>query len=261
MNKLYKADCFDILPQIEDESIDLVLCDPPYATTKNKWDQPLNWDLIWENLKRICKTNSAIVLFSQFPFSSHLISSNLEGYKHYWVWDKKLAGNFAVSKYMPLSVSEIVLIFSKDGSKVNYYPQMRKGKARIKGVTTNKAAGQGFGGVKPVSNFSDEYHPTNILEYSIASQRSKSVHPSQKPVALLEYLIKTYSLEGQTVLDFTMGSGSTGVACKNLNRNFIGIEKEQNYFEIAKKRIEDTEEPEIEKVLSVEELFGIKTNE
>ena len=246
---LHYADCFDVFSSIKDQSIDLVLCDPPYATTKNKWDQPLDWSLLWEHFSRICKPSSAIVLFSQFPFSSHLINSNEKGYKHYWVWDKKLAGNFAVTKFMPLSLTELILVFTVKGSKCNYYPQMRKGKARIKGVTTNKIAGEGF------STFNDDYFPTNLLEFSIASQRGKSLHPSQKPVDLLEYLTKTYSLEGQTVLDFTMGSGSTGVACKNTNRSFIGIEKEIEYYNIAKQRILTESNNQVE-IDPIESMFG-----
>ena len=234
---LIYGDCHLELQSLQANSVDMILTDPPYATTKNIWDQPLRWNEIWSQLSRIVKPNGAIVLFSQFPFSADLIQTNREGYKHYWVWNKKLAGNFAVTKFMPLSVTELILVFTATGEKVNYYPIKRKGKMRVKGVTTNKIAGEGFGGVKPVSSRNDEYHPTNLLDFSIAGRRGKSIHPSQKPVDLLEYLLKTYSLEGQTILDFTMGSGSTGVACKNTNRNFIGIENDLEYFNIAKERI------------------------
>lgn len=233
---LHHADCFDVFPTIKDQSIALVLCDPPFATTKNLWDQPLKWDLIWQGLNRITKPNAAIVLFSQFPFTADLLQSNREGYKHYWVWNKKLAGNFAVTKYMPLSITELILVFTTNGEKINYYPQMEKGKERYRGSKNAKTNGQGFGNVEQVYYKSDERCPKNLLEFSAVNRR-QSQHPSQKPVELLEYLIKTYSLEGQTILDFTMGSGSTGVACKNTKRNFIGIEKEFEYYNIAKQRI------------------------
>lgn len=245
--ELHWADCFDVFPSIKNQSSDLVLCDPPFATTKNLWDQPLEWSLIWQELKRIAKPNAAIVLFSQFPFSADLLQSNREGYKQYWVWNKKLAGNFAVTKYMPLSITELILVFTANGEKVNYYPQMEKGTERYRGSKNAKTNGQGFGNIEQVYYKSDERYPKNLVEFSTVNRR-QSKHPSQKPVELLEYLIKTYSLEGETVLDFTMGSGSTGVACKNTNRNFIGIEKEKEYFDIAKQCIltEGLQEPEID---------------
>lgn len=233
---LIYGDCHLELQNLSDNFFDMVLCDPPYATTKNIWDQPLQWDEIWNHLSRITKPNGAIVLFSQFPFSADLVTTAKDKYKHYWVWDKKLAGNFAVTKFMPLSVTEVILVFTANGEKVNYYPQMIKGKERYRGSKNAKTNGQGFGGIEQVYYKSDEYFPKNLLEFSTVNRR-ESQHPSQKPVDLLEYLIKTYSLEGQTILDFTMGSGSTGVACKNTSRNFIGIENDLEYFNIAKERI------------------------
>lgn len=245
--ELHWADCFDVFPSIKDQSIDLVLCDPPYGTTKNNWDSELPLRTLWGNLNRIIKPNSAVVLFGQNPFSSALLVSNYHGYKHTWHWNKKSSANFAVAKYMPLTVTEDILVFSKDGEKVNYYPQMLEGKLRYRGSKNAKSNGAGFGGIKQVYYQSNQYYPTNLLEFSVVP-RKQSKHPSQKPVDLLEYLIKTYSLEGQTVLDFTMGSGSTGVACKNTNRSFIGIEKEKEYFDIAKQRIltEGTQETEVD---------------
>lgn len=228
---LILGNCETCLTKLGNKSIDCVICDPPYATTKNLWDQPLRWDIIWNELSRIVKTNGAIVLFSQFPFSGDLISSNRSGYKHYWVWNKRLAGNFAVTKFMPLSVTELILVFTANGEKVNYYPQMEKGKERYRGSKNAQTNGQGFGNLEQVYYKSDERFPKNILEFSTVNRR-QSKHPSQKPVELLDYLVKTYSVEGDTILDFTMGVGSTGLACKN--RHFIGIEKDETYYNIAK---------------------------
>lgn len=223
----------NVLPDLSSQLVDLILFDPPFATTRNKWDVALDWEFVWYELKRLIKPNGAIVIFSQFPFSVDLINDNREGYKHYWVWNKKLAGNFAVSKYMPMSISELILVFTANGEKVNYYPQMVKGKKRFRGSKNAKTNGQGFGGIEQVYYESDEYFPKNILEFS-AVHRTKSLHPSQKPVDLLEYLIKTYSREGDLVLDPTMGIGSTGKAAKLTKRDFIGIESDEKYFEIAK---------------------------
>lgn len=254
MNKLYHADCFDIFQQIEDESIDLVLCDPPYGTTACKWDSVIDLDTLWKELLRIVKSKTAIVIFSAQPFTSKLVSSNYEIFKYSLVWDKIIPGGMSYCRFQPMRQHEDINVFCK--TSTYYYPQ------KIKRDKPIKEGGKLKSIVAPIANFNsmggkiyDEKNPISILSYQ--KIRQGSLHPTQKPVALLEYLIKTYSLEGQTVLDFTMGSGSTGVACKNLNRNFIGIEKDQTYFEIAKKRIEETEELELEKVLSVEEMFGI----
>lgn len=230
---IHLSQCEHVLPTIETQSVDLVLFDPPFGTTKNKWDKRLDWCSMWNQFKRIVKPSGAIVIFSQMPFTVDLINSNREGYKHYWVWDKKLAGNFAVSKYMPMSISELIVVFTSFGEKVNYYPQMVKGKKRFRGSKNAKTNGQGFGGIEQVYYESDEYFPKNILEFSTV-HRTKSLHPSQKPIDLLEYLIKTYSNEGDLVLDPTMGVGSTGKAAKNTNREFIGIEADESYYEIAK---------------------------
>jgi site-specific DNA-methyltransferase (adenine-specific) len=251
MNTLINEDCHVALKSLKDSSVDMVLTDPPYNTTKNKYEALLNWDLIWAELNRVCKPKAPIVLFGQMPFSAMLINSNINGYKHYWVWQKNLAGNFAVAKYQPLSVTEDIhvfnlddeefaaehiYVFSKDGKSINYYPQMVKGKMRKKGGKAK--SGQGFGGLDPVYYWSDDYYPTNILNFPVVS-RIHSLHPSQKPVELLEYLINTYSQENDTVLDFAAGVFSTGIACKNLNRNFIGIEVDSSYFNIAKERLNE----------------------
>lgn len=228
---LFNDDCFDVFPFIEDKSVDLILTDPPYGTTSCKWDTVIPFEPMWKELKRIIKDNGAICLFGSEPFSSALRMSNIKEFKYDWVWNKNNSCGFALVKRRPFIIHENISVFFKKGSM--YYPQMEiRGKIRTKG---GYSASDNYL-INPKKSKSNSYYPKNILNYSNAVQSVK-VHPTQKPVTLLEYLIKTYTLEGETVLDFTMGSGSMGVACKNLKRNFIGIEKEPNYFKIAEKRI------------------------
>ena len=234
MIDLMQGDCLELLKTIPDGSVDLILTDPPYGTTACKWDSVIDFDLMWEQLKRIIKPNGAIVLFGSEPFSSALRMSNIKQYKYDWVWDKRNSGSGLLAKRQPLKQHEIISVFS-NGSH-NYYPIMTKGKLRNKKSYGSKK--DSFTGFIEASNdnYNDLYYPKTIIEFSNALQKGK-VHPTQKPVALLEYLIKTYTQENETVLDFTMGSGSTGVACKNTNRSFIGIELDENYFNIARQRI------------------------
>jgi len=232
--QLIHGDCLEKMKDISDKSIDMILCDLPYGTTACKWDVIIPFEPLWEQYKRIIKDRGAIVLFGSEPFSSYLRMSNIKQYKYDWVWDKKKGGNPLLSKIQPIKVTETISVFHSG----IYYPIMTprdkpKSRGSNKGFlseTTNNA----FTEDKTYT----EYYPKNIIEVSNASQVNK-LHPTQKPVALLEYLIKTYTLESETVLDNTMGSGSTGVACINTKRNFIGIEKDDKYFEIAKKRIEE----------------------
>jgi len=231
MVKLLHGDCLELMKSIPDKSIDMVLTDPPYGTTACKWDVVIPFEPMWEQLERITKDNGAICLFGSEPFSSHLRLSNLKMFKYDWIWDKVKPGNIFNSKRQPLTSHEIISIF---GKKPNYYPiksgnEIRKTKIYSKSLTQNHP------------DYNDERvlvgkFPKQLIKFSNANQKGR-LHPTQKPVALLEYLIKTYTLENETVLDFTMGSGSTGVACKNLNRKFIGIEKDDKYFEISKERI------------------------
>jgi len=232
-HKLILGDCLDELPKIFDKNIDLILTDPPYGTTQCKWDSIIPFESMWNQLKRVIKDNGCIALFGSEPFSSALRISNIKQFKYDWIWNKKIITGFLNAKRQPLRCIEIISIFYKNRHK--YYPIMIKGKMRKKGGV-NKSS-QCYGEYKSIYTESDTYYPKNYLEFSNANQ-TKKLHPTQKPVALLEYLIKTYTNENDTVLDFTMGSGSTGVACKNLNRNFIGIEKDENYYNIAKQRIE-----------------------
>jgi len=188
--------------------------------------------LMWEELNRIIKPNGAIVLFGNEPFSSSLRVSNIKNYKYDWVWDKKMKVGMLNCKSMPLRQHEDIIVFN---AKNVYNPQMTKGKFRNKIIKRKdfKTYGQS---PKPIDNFNNDYYPSSIIEFSNARQKGKQ-HPTQKPVPLMEYLIMTYTNENETVLDFTMGSGSTGVAAKNTKRNFIGIEQDDKYFEIAKQRI------------------------
>ena len=227
--KLYQGDCLEVMKNMPDRSIDLILTDPPYGTTACKWDSVIPFDLMWEQLNRIIKPNGAIVLFGSEPFSSALRMSNIKNYKYDWVW-KKRPVNFLNAKKQPLRETENILVFNSK----NYYPQglipCHKINKRSNSTETN-----GKHGLSNMSEYTN--YPKQILEFI----GERGLHPTQKPVALLQYLIKTYTLESETVLDFTMGSGSTGVACKNLNRNFIGIELDPTYFQIAKGRIEQAQ--------------------
>ena len=241
MIDLYNDDCLKVLPTLKEKSIDFVLTDIPYGTTACKWDSIIPFEPMWNELKRLIKPNCAIALFGSEPFSSHLRTSNIEYFKYDWVWNKKLAGNGILAKHQPLKIHEIISIFSYE--KHNYFPIKTKGTLRKK-LTNNPKISQinGGDGIKRAKEtYNDLYYPKSIIEFTLANLRKGRLHPTQKPVSLLEYLIKTYTDENDTVLDFTMGSGSTGVACKNLNRNFIGIELDTEYFNIAKKRIDEVQ--------------------
>ncbi len=243
MIQLINGDCLEEMKKIPDGSVDLVLTDPPYGTTACKWDTVIPFEPMWEQLKRVTKKNGAIVLFGSEPFSSHLRLSNLDWFKYDWTWVKSRKNGFVHAKGMPLRQTEIVSVFSQGSIRRDaitpmvYNPQDVEPfvKTRVNYVKTSSTNSGGH-------EIGTEYeqkgvgYPTNLISFRNESPKTQ-VHPTQKPVALMEYLIKTYTNEGETVLDFTMGSGTTGVACKNLNRNFIGIELDKEYFEIAQKRI------------------------
>jgi DNA modification methylase len=234
---LLHGDCLELMKGIPDKSVDLILTDPPYGTTACKWDSVIPFEPMWEQLNRIIKPKGAICLFGSEPFSSALRMSNIKNFKYDWIWNKKLAGNGILAKKQPLKIHEIVSVFNSG----RYIPQMTKGKYRKK-MTGGIKESEITGGNAVVDEYSNDlYYPKTILEYGTGNMRKGRLHPTQKPIALLEYLIKTYTNEGEKVLDFTMGSGSTGVACVNTNRNFIGIELDDKYFEIAKERIENHE--------------------
>lgn len=237
MIDLRQGDCLEVMKDIPNKSIDMILCDLPYGTTACKWDNIIPFEPLWEQYNRIIKDNGAIVLFGSEPFSSNIRVSNLKAYKYDWVWNKKLAGNGILAKKQPLKIHENILVFNT----TKYYPQMKKGKYRRKmtgGLNTNKTHILNNSKTIQPEYENNLYYPKSIQDFSIANLRKGRLHPTQKPVDLLEYLIKTYTNENEVVLDNCMGSGSTGVACVNTNRNFMGIELDEKYFEIAKERIE-----------------------
>lgn len=241
--QLHNDDCLKVLATIPDNSIDLILTDPPYGTTPINWDSAIDFNKMWFELKRIVKKDSAIVLFGIEPFSSKLRLSNLEWFKYDWIWNKDRGANFLQMKYAPFKVHEIISVFSNGaisysgGTSIKYNPQMDVGKPyKTKGKDKARKTGPTLRQpLKPTAldNKGTRY-PKSVINFK---KDSSNYHPTQKPIALLEFLIKSYSNENDLVLDFTMGSGSTGVACKNLNRDFIGIELDEKYFEIAKQRI------------------------
>ncbi|HSH24287.1 MAG TPA: site-specific DNA-methyltransferase [Massilibacterium sp.] len=242
INKIYQGDCLELMNGIPDKSVDMILCDLPYGTTACKWDTIIPFDRLWCQYERVIKDNGAIVLFGSEPFSSKLRMSNIKNYKYDWIWDKNKGSNYASAKYMPLKIHETISVFSKGNKRVDYYPVMREGKMRNK-KSYSKGGGV-YGSLKSDGKdiYNNLYYPVSILNYSNARQKGK-VHPTQKPVPLIEYLIKTYTNEGETVLDNCIGSGTTAIAALNTGRYFIGIEKEKEYVDIANKRVEEIKQP------------------
>ena len=240
---LWKGDCLELMKDIPDKSVDMVLTDPPYGTTACKWDNVIPFEPMWEQLHRVTKDNGAICLFGSEPFSSALRMSNIKRFKYDWVWKKNRGSNFGSVKYQPMKEHELISVFSTRSHK--YYPikQLRSegGRSRVQYDINPSNTGKrdylgGFENkvTRKKTELNDMRVPSSVQFFNTEVGH----HPTQKPVALLEYLIKTYTLEGETVLDFTMGSGSTGVACVNLDRNFIGIEQDEDYSQIAENRIE-----------------------
>ena len=237
--KLYQGDCLEIMDKLIEEGIkfDAIITDPPFGTTACKWDEVIPFDRMWERVNKLIKDNGAICLFGNEPFSSKLRMSNIKNYKYDWKWDKVRGVGHLNAKKRPMMCIEDVMVFYK--KQCVYNPQMRyRDKPRL---SMNTATQQVYG--KSKKNFKgdtlDKKYPINLITFSKSAQKDMILHPTQKPVALLEYLIKTYTNEGDLILDFTMGSGSTGVACLNTNRRFIGIELDEKYFNIAKDRIEE----------------------
>lgn len=255
--KLFLGDCLEVMNKIPDKKVDCIICDPPYEETRAKWDKQLDSFKLWGGIDRIIKDNSAIVFFGNEPFSSLLRTSKLEWYRYDWKWLKNNCTGFANANYRPMRKYEDIMIFSKAnasaGGKANamvYHPQ---GVIKINKKKKNTSKRQGLIAyqnnnlkefnqmLQDGTEYTQKYtnYPSNLLEADVETER---FHPTQKPIALLEYLIKTYTSENEIVLDLTMGSGSTGVACMNLNRKFIGIELDEKYFNIAKERIEKAEQ-------------------
>jgi len=243
--KLLKGDCLELMKDIPDESVDMILCDLPYGTTASKWDKVLPAERLWKQYLRIIKPKGAIVLFASGQFTNKLINSQNDIYRYKWIWEKNRRGNFVNAKNRPMTRYEEICVFSKGITantkntdlKMNYYPQglIEINKTKINGDTKFGTMAGKRPSHKKVTVQKYTNYPSDILKFDCVS---KPEHPTQKPLELLEYLIRTYTCENETVLDNTMGSGSTGVAAVNLNRDFIGMELENKYFDIAKERIE-----------------------
>lgn len=247
--ELHQGDCLELMKNIPDASVDMILCDLPYGTTACKWDAVIPFDDLWEQYRRVLNADAAVVLTAAQPFTTVLIASNFEWFKYCWVWQKTKPGGFMNAKNAPLKITEDVCVFSpgttanKSQKRMRYNPQGIV-PARIQNTNNSRKQDSTIGGrpSRTGNSYIQEFsgYPNNILKF--ASDGSH-VHPTQKPVALMEYLIRTYTNEGEIVLDNCMGSGTTGVACANTGRRFIGIEKDEKYFEIATKRIQEAFSP------------------
>jgi len=263
IDKVICEDCLEVMPNIPDKSIDMILCDLPYGTTACSWDAIIPFEPLWKQYKRIIKDNGAIVLTASQPFTSRLVMSNIKMFRYEWIWHKTTSGSFATAKKQPMKYHENMLIFYKnspiynpqfqnyadstnkrfkDGEKVNRQKQMIKSSNKIQ-------SGLSFKGEQGIMLNRGKYPESVQKINSEPNCNGTKFHPTQKPVALFEYLIKTYTNEGDLILDNCAGSGTTGVACKNLNRNYILIEKEQKYIEIARKRIKYWQNKEKQKEL------------
>lgn len=249
--EIFNGDCLELMKKIPDKSIDCIITDLPYGITSAKWDTIIPFEPMWEEYNRVIKDKGAIVLFANEPFASKLRMSNIKNYKYDWIWVKHKPGNFSVGKWRPLGYHENICVFCYNGNKVNYYPQKIPRKSdRVK--QAHKVNYIGFNSQRrdifmmkghdiDFNKFDADFKlPSTVLEYPAVQSNSKEKvpHPTQKPVSLLEYLIKTYTQEGDIILDSCMGSGSTGVASLNLGRKFIGIELDESYFDMAKSRME-----------------------
>lgn len=241
MIELLHGDCLELMRDLPDNSVDMILCDLPYGTTACKWDSVIPFEPLWAEYRRISKPSAAIVLTASQPFTSTLVMSNPTQFRHQWYWDKKRSGSFVQAKRMPMKHIEDVLVFSLSGQP-QYHPIMVARDKPMK-VGGRKASSKGeaipnrsHNTVEFLNKVYTESYPKTIIEMAVPNTES-GLHPTQKPVSLMEYLIRTYTNEGGMVLDNCMGSGTTGVACKNTGRNFIGIERDENYFNIARDRI------------------------
>ena len=248
--KIKQGDCLELMKDIPDGSVDMILADLPYGTTACDWDTIIPFEPLWEQYERVIKDNGAIVLTASQPFTSALITSNQSLYKYNFVWQKSAGGNFVHAKNMPLKLHEDICVFSKapighisqlGDRRMIYNPQglkrVNKIRSRPKHYENGHKLSRESHKLERVIEFVN--YPTSILKYNNSDNRERGLHPTQKPVALFEYLIKTYTNDGDTVLDNVMGSGTTGVACQNTNRNFIGFELDEAYFNIAKERLEE----------------------
>lgn len=232
VNEIYLGDCLELMPKyVDDKSVDMIFCDLPYGTTDCSWDSIIDLDKLWIEYKRVIKPKGAILLFGSEPFSSALRISNLKAYRTEWYWNKRAASNVGLVKYHPLKIIETISVFGFE--PVNYYPIMTKGKMRMKGGKAKCNTIQS--GLKPKYEESDMYYPKNLID--IKKDRGL-LHPTQKPLELIEYMIRTYSKKSDLILDNACGSGTTGLGAKNLNRNYIMMEQDLKYYEIACKRVQ-----------------------
>lgn len=231
------GDCLEFMPLIEDKSVDMILCDLPYGTTRCSWDVIIPFDILWLNYERLIKDNGAIVLFGAEPFSSYLRLSNIKLFKYDWIWDKIKGTGFLNAKKQPMRNHEVISVFYKQ--QCTYNPQKTKGHVKKKSTRRKHLQTDVYGNMnKDYTYESTDRYPRSIIEHKTDTQNS-SIHPTQKPVGLLEYLIRTYTNEGDLILDNCMGSGSTAIAAYHTNRNFIGIEKDNNIFNSAIKRFKE----------------------
>ena len=248
---LYNGDCLELMFYLKNNQIDMVLADLPYGKTKIKWDKTINLHVMWWHFDRILKDNTPIVLFATQPFATDLINSNRENFRYEWIWSKNFSGGFSTAKKRPMQYHENILVFYKKQPKYNpqferyaesVYKRFKEGERVNTDKQQKKSTNQihnGFGSSDHYISFKRGKYPSSLQYFKgVPNANGVRLHPTQKPVELLEYLIRTYTDEGETVLDITMGSGSTGEACHNINRNFIGIEKDLEYFNIAKNRLE-----------------------
>jgi DNA modification methylase len=250
---LMQGDCLERMKEIPDGSVDMVMCDPPYGTTACAWDAVIPFEPMWTELKRVVKGNAVIVLMASQPFTSALIMSNPRRFRYSLVWVKNKVTGFLNAKKQPLRKHEDILIFYQ--GRCFYSPQKTTGHKPVNSYTKNTSDGDTVGATKKgiTGGGSTERYPVSVLEFPVVNQDGKGTesryHPTQKPVALMEYLIRTYSNENETILDFTMGSGTTGVAAMNQGRKFIGIERDDKYFAIAAKRVEGASNQSVYSVL------------
>jgi DNA modification methylase len=235
-NTLYLGDCLEVLPLLPSNSIDLIYCDLPFGTTQCSWDNVIDFEKMWWQVNRLAKQNTAIVFHSQQPFTSALIMSNPKMFKYTWVWEKSKATGFLNAKKRPMVAHEDIVVFCK-GTPV-YYPQMTNGEAYNKGVRKQQTDNDVYGKFEQVEVKSEgQRYPRSVQYFKTAESEGKTFHKTEKPIELCKYIINTYSLEGQTVLDFTMGGNKSGLACEMLNRNFIGIEKDAEHFATSVGRV------------------------
>ena len=238
---LMLGDCLERMKEIPSGSVDAVICDLPYGTVRCPWDSIIPFEPLWSEYKRVLKVGAPVILFATQPFTTKLISSSFENFRYCWVWDKKFAGNFVQAKRTPMKNCEDVCVFTFNGKTPAYYPQMTKRDTPIKKGGNKQSAAIPISVTEASKAFGlsgktyEEKYPEMLIEFN--TRIGRGLHPTQKPVALLEYLLKTYTEHGGLVMDNTMGSGTTGVACANLNRKFIGIEMDEGYFNIARERI------------------------